>query len=800
MKKIITFMLLLLMGAIMSKGYAKAYDLYVGGVQVTDDNASDIIGLTQGKVSYDSSTKTLMLDNVIYSMGNSDVFIENIGVEGLTIYVKDSCSIVARNAGLSLKANTTLRGDSVKSSFLSIYSSKSAGLSPSYDAVVTIKDMSLEIIAKYPIFENWLDGDEVFSGRSSLYIDNVAMHAELVNTNSGYSAIRGLKSLTLENAQFQGNGYGSEFKDGKVVNEDGSSATIVNIDPAVTSIYIDDYEWPQDFVAADYDVTTTNPGVKSITVGYELYRKELPWQDGFNVRANTNYGVYFFVELKEGYTFAQKVKAYVKRDGEWMANPYSTTVNQKKAFIWAAYNETEFKVPVPEGGAYVHTANVVADIAAPEVGAMPQWTIETPAQAKAAGGLPEADAKDLDEHSIIQSSEVSWLKVDAQGYTTEMSKDEKFAPGTKYCCRLFIQPKENMQFHENTRYTFNGKVCGAFNGEVEQGNIFVKGDTCFGGMYDSQLAGIIKVFPATKGDYLGDANQDGTITMADANAVVNYFLAVEKPEGFPLHLANVNGDYDNEGNPTITMADANQIVNMFLSGAEPQIYYDPTNGHKYVDLGLSVNWATCNIGADAPYEYGDYFAWGETQPKNDYSYSTYKWCNGSETTLTKYNIDSSYGTVDNKTTLEPADDAATVNWGGAWRMPTHDEQLALIDSCYWEWTTNYDEKGITGYIVYKAKSEDDMGVKRTLSNPATTSNSYSLSDTHIFLPAAGLSFETNLNLAGQTGNYWSTTYYSTLSTSTTGACAYFLNLHPRYARWRYEGRCCGLSVRPVLQK
>ena len=92
MKKIFTFMLLLLVGAVISKGYAKAYDLYVGGVQVTDVNASDIkyTGLTQGKVSYDSSTKTLTLDNVIGNgMGKS--FIENIGVEGLTIYVKDSC-------------------------------------------------------------------------------------------------------------------------------------------------------------------------------------------------------------------------------------------------------------------------------------------------------------------------------------------------------------------------------------------------------------------------------------------------------------------------------------------------------------------------------------------------------------------------------------------------------------------------------------------------------------------------------------------------------------------------------------
>ena len=94
------------------------------------------------------------------------------------------------------------------------------------------------------------------------------------------------------------------------------------------------------------------------------------------------------------------------------------------------------------------------------------------------------------------------------------------------------------------------------------------------------------------------------------------------------------------------------------------------NGHDYVDLGLSIKWATCNVGASSPEEYGDYFAWGETEPKSIYDWSTYKYCNGSETTLTKYNYSNIYGTVDNKTTLEMSDDAARANWGGGWRMPT----------------------------------------------------------------------------------------------------------------------------------
>ena len=81
----------------------------------------------------------------------------------------------------------------------------------------------------------------------------------------------------------------------------------------------------------------------------------------------------------------------------------------------------------------------------------------------------------------------------------------------------------------------------------------------------------------------------------------------------------------------------------------------PTPEPEYVDLSLSVKWATFNIGATSPEEYGDYFAWGETEPKDKYSWATYKW--GTSSNLIKYN------TTDGKTILEPADDAATVNWG-----------------------------------------------------------------------------------------------------------------------------------------
>lgn len=140
---------------------------------------------------------------------------------------------------------------------------------------------------------------------------------------------------------------------------------------------------------------------------------------------------------------------------------------------------------------------------------------------------------------------------------------------------------------------------------------------------------------------------------------------------------------------------------MEVDDSDPNPNTGSENGHEYVDLGLSVKWATCNVGATKPEEYGDYFVWGETEPKSTYDWSTYKWCNGSKTTLTKYNNSSSYGIVDNKTQLELSDDAARANWGGSWRMPTDAELTELREQCTWTWTT---QNGMYGYKVTSKKS------------------------------------------------------------------------------------------------
>ena len=197
---------------------------------------------------------------------------------------------------------------------------------------------------------------------------------------------------------------------------------------------------------------------------------------------------------------------------------------------------------------------------------------------------------------------------------------------------------------------------------------------------------------------------------------------------------------------------------------------DPTgtaNGHGYVDLGLSVKWATCNVGANKPEDYGDYFAWGETTTNSTYNWSTYKYCNGSSSTLTKYNNNSRYGTVDNKTVLDAEDDAAAVNWGGAWRMPTDAEMTELRGQCTWTWTT---QNGVKGYRVTSNKNGNS-----------------------IFLPAAGYRFDSSLGGAGSLCYYWSSSLYA--YDTSYACCLYFTSSD---VAWSSSlRRCYGLSVRPV---
>ena len=200
----------------------------------------------------------------------------------------------------------------------------------------------------------------------------------------------------------------------------------------------------------------------------------------------------------------------------------------------------------------------------------------------------------------------------------------------------------------------------------------------------------------------------------------------------------------------------------------------------YVDLGLPSGtlWATCNIGASSPEDYGDYFAWGETLGhdggKTTFTWETYSHCEGTDHTLTKYCFKSDYGYngyTDTLTELEPTDDAAYVNWGSEWRMPSKAQFAELFNSSYTT-TTKTTVNGKEGWLI--------------------TSLMPGYEDVSIFLPLAG-NYSTKLNVDGQVGYYW------------TRSLAYMTN-YPIYADVGYmrlsastnnNGRCYGCSVRPV---
>ena len=177
-----------------------------------------------------------------------------------------------------------------------------------------------------------------------------------------------------------------------------------------------------------------------------------------------------------------------------------------------------------------------------------------------------------------------------------------------------------------------------------------------------------------------------------------------------------------------------------------------SGGHEYVDLGLSVKWATCNIGANSPEGYGDYYAWGETSSKSSYDEDN---C-----TTWEKQIGDIAGT---------SRDVARAKWGGSWRMPTEAECEELIDNCTWTWTTR---NGVSGYKVTSNKNGNS-----------------------IFLPAAGHRLETSRGDAGNWGYYWN----STPSEDDTRG-SYNLIFNSGYHDTDWGGRYYGCTVRPVTEE
>lgn len=254
------------------------------------------------------------------------------------------------------------------------------------------------------------------------------------------------------------------------------------------------------------------------------------------------------------------------------------------------------------------------------------------------------------------------------------------------------------------------------------------------GNNNEKLAGVAKINPVY--------GQDPTISM-DANAIENItldcgegvkigstaetataFWIVVPPTTFENGFEVTITDINDKG---MTKSTSNEI-SIARNVIKPMAVFEVETATEIVavDLGLSVKWANCNIGANNPHEYGDYFAWGETAPKSSYDYSNMLILDKIQAGL------KSTGVVDSNGNLTAAYDAATVNWGGNWRMPTRAEIEEILNNCTWTWTTQNDTKG---YLVCSK----------------TNGNS-------IFLPAAGFRQDTSLGGSNEGALYWSSTY------------------------------------------
>lgn len=219
-----------------------------------------------------------------------------------------------------------------------------------------------------------------------------------------------------------------------------------------------------------------------------------------------------------------------------------------------------------------------------------------------------------------------------------------------------------------------------------------------------------------------------------------------------------NSPKNNAGGEENTTATQESIE----SAAENDTLTGDLNGHVWVDLGLPSGalWATCNVGATTPADYGDLFAWAETTTKEEYYFGSYKYVDD-HGSVTKYNKS------DFIDMLQPVDDAATASWGYGWRTPQEEEMRELIDNCAHEWTTQNDVNG----IIFKAKNGKQ-----------------------IFLPAAGNICDGNeLDGAGALGFYWT----STLVPEYHDFAWYLFFGSDEFEMAHLYSRACGFSVRPV---
>lgn len=245
-----------------------------------------------------------------------------------------------------------------------------------------------------------------------------------------------------------------------------------------------------------------------------------------------------------------------------------------------------------------------------------------------------------------------------------------------------------------------------------------------------------------------DVNNDHEVNVTDVTKLVNIILGTEKST-----LGDVNGD------EAVNVNDVTALVDYILGKRM-------INGHEFVDLGLPSGtlWAAQNMGADTPEQAGEYYAWGEKEVKTVYNWANYAFCNGTSTSLNRYNTDPAYGAVDNQVELLQADDVANVLWGGLWRMPTIEQAQELKSKCKWALDT---ARG--GFVV-------------TGPNGNT-----------IFMPMAGYIKGSTKLAVGITGYYWitsiSTDYPYNVACLVCEKSSFNLEVP----------RCYGRTIRPVAK-
>ncbi len=265
---------------------------------------------------------------------------------------------------------------------------------------------------------------------------------------------------------------------------------------------------------------------------------------------------------------------------------------------------------------------------------------------------------------------------------------------------------------------------------------------------------------------------DGTSMAAP---VVSGLIALMKSQKTDITVAEVIAILQKTG-----VEQSGNVPVMIQADKALEYLMNPTsgmlNGHEWVDLGLPSGtlWATCNVGASFPENYGNYYAWGEISSKKTYNWSTYRYCNGAYNKLTKYCCSRAYGNggfTDWLGILEATDDAATANWGANWRMPTRVEMVELYMNCINEWTT---QNGVNG-------------------RKFTGSNGNS-----IFLPAAGTRGDSELRRAGTAGFYWSSWLFSGYGNGSDNSAR--LGLDSSRCEIGAGSRDFGSTVRPVCNK